>query len=47
MSCKLKQNFVLALVKLILNFILGEPKLLLTPEVGPSPNTKLLLQLSE
>ena len=37
-----------ALVKLILNFFSGDPKLLLTPHVGPSPNIKkLFLQLPE
>ena len=29
-----------ALLKLILNFFSGEPKLLLTPKVSLSPNTK-------
>ena len=37
-----------ALVKLILNFFSGDPKLLLTSHVGPSPNIKkLFLQLPE
>ena len=39
---------MLALVKLILNFFSGDPKLPLIPQVRPSPNTKkLFLWLSE
>ena len=42
-----KQNFVFSLVKIILNFFSGEPKVPLIPKVGPLPNTKkLLLRLS-
>ena len=47
LQCKLKQNFVFALLKLILNFFSGKPKLPLMPNVGPSPNIKkLFLRLS-
>ena len=45
---KLKQSFVFALVKLILNFYSGETKLPLIPKVWFSPNIKnLVLRLSE
>ena len=48
LSFKLKRNFVLVLLKLILNFISGEPKLQLIRKVEPSPSTKnLFLRLSE
>ena len=39
-SSKLKQNFVFALLKLILNFFSDEAKLPLIPKVGPSLSTK-------
>ena len=48
MQCKLKQNFVFALVKLLVNFFSCEPKLPSIPKVRPSPNIKkLFLGLSE
>ena len=34
------QNFVFALLKLILNFFSGESKFQLMPKFGPSPKTK-------
>ena len=40
-----KQNFVLALLTLILYFFCSEPKLPLIPQVGPSPSTKKLFLL--
>ena len=41
------QNFVFALLKLILIFFPAEPKLSLIQKVGPSPSTKkLFLRLS-
>ena len=39
----MKQNFVFALLKLILNFFSGELHLPLILKVGPSPSTKKLL----
>ena len=42
LQCKLKQNFVFALLKLILNFFFAEPNLSLTAKVEPSPNSKML-----
>ena len=42
------QNFVFALLKLVLNFFPGITKLLLMSKVSPSPNIKILfLRLSE
>ena len=35
-------KFCFALVKLILNFFSGDPRLPLIPKVGPSPNIKKL-----
>ena len=47
MECKLKQNFVFALLKLIAYVFSAAPVLPLIASVGPSPNTrKLLLLLS-
>ena len=34
------QHFVFGLLKIILNFLSQEPKLLLFPNVGPLPSTK-------
>ena len=47
LQCKLKQNVVFALLKLILKFFLAVPKLALIWSIGLTPNTKdLFLQLS-
>ena len=43
--CKLKQNFVFPLLKLILKHFSAGPKLLLIPKAGPPPNTHLILLL--
>ena len=42
MQCQHKQNFVFALLKLILNFFSSLPKFPLIPKVSPSPKIKKL-----